>query len=517
MPSNGNASVPSWRIPSEENQKKYHLVPLPEQFEPTEEENQLVQMYETIKSFERQAARLKDQRMRDKMAAKQTEFNEKNQSNKRKRRRKKRSVSKEEIGSADDDENSVEYSDNESSEDEPTLEERRAEKLDALRDEVDKAKKAMVAEETKAENLRQNLLAKNDDTTLGPSPLKRRVLQDSSSDGGLISNMKVDTPVHEFSEKLDIKPGKGNTLFPSVPDEVQWTPPETAENPNKGAFLVELEDFDIAKAQNGAGNNTIIVKFHAPNDSKRFSINIAGPGHDDFNSVLFHFNPRQFERGGQLVVNDKQDGVWGQSIALPLSQVPLIFGETALTLQIQINGDGFDIFIGEEHCVRLEHRKELPSKPCSLFLQFPSCDDYGSPENWTVYRAWWGNKPIMARGDLSGIAGVNSFNATHPRKLFVSGLHKISTQAEVDLRRAELERAFRKFGGARGVTCIVPTNTTFAFVEMESERQADLALSEMSDKYRINRARRSRHEALQEKRAAEEATKAGKTEDSGGW
>ena len=216
MPSNGNASVPSWRIPSEENQKKYHLVPLPEQFEPTEEENQLVQMYETIKSFERQAARLKDQRMRDKMAAKQSEFNEKNQLNKRKRRRKKRPVSKEEIGSADDDENSVEYSDNESSEDEPTLEERRAEKLDALRDEVDKAKKAMVAEETKEENLRQNLLAKNDDTTLGPSPLKRRVLQDSSSDGGLISNMKVDTPVHEFSEKLDIKPGKGNTLFPSV-------------------------------------------------------------------------------------------------------------------------------------------------------------------------------------------------------------------------------------------------------------------------------------------------------------
>ena len=104
------------------------------------------------------------------------------------------------------------------------------------------------------------------------------------------------------------------------------------------------------------------------------------------------------------------------------------------------------------------------------------------------------------------------------RKLFISGLQKISTQAEVDLRRAELERAFRKYGGTHGVTCIVPKDTTFAFVEMESERQADLALSEMSTKYpRINRARRSRHEALQEKRAAEEAAKAGKTEDTGGW
>ena len=85
------------------------------------------------------------------------------------------------------------------------------------------------------------------------------------------------------------------------------------------------------------------------------------------------------------------------------------------------------------------------------------------------------------------------------------------------MRRAELERAFRKYGGARGVTCVVPTNTTFAFVEMETERMADLALVEMANKYRLNRARRSRHEALQEERAAAEAAKQGKTQDSGGW
>jgi hypothetical protein len=104
----------------------------------------------------------------------------------------------------------------------------------------------------------------------------------------------------------------------------------------------------------------------------------VGSDHDDFNSILFHFNPRQHERGGQLVINDKQDGIWGQAIALPLSQVPLVFGQTSVTLQIQINGDGFDIFIQDQHCARLEHRKELPSKPSPLFLQFPSSDDYGS-------------------------------------------------------------------------------------------------------------------------------------------
>jgi hypothetical protein len=161
----------------------------------------------------------------------------------------------------------------------------------------------------------------------------------------------------------------------------------------------------------------------------------------------------------------------------------------------------------------------------------------------------------MAKGDLSGIAGVNSFNSIHPvrlqssdtygrmpqfvdqehttylhshvfflcfrsslqRKLFVSGLSRISTEAEVDVRRAELERAFRKYGGDRGVTCIVPTNTTFAFVEMETDRQAELAMAEMASKYRLNRARRSRHEALQEERAAAEAAKKGVRKDAPGW
>ena len=101
--------------------------------------------------------------------------------------------------------------------------------------------------------------------------------------------------------------------------------------------------------------------------------------------------------------------------------------------------------------------------------------------------------------------------------MFVSGLPKIYKDAEVDIRRAELERAFRRYGGARGVTCIVPTNSTFAFVEMETPRMADLALQEMGSKFKLNRARRSRHEALQEERAAKEAAKSGggQKQDSG--
>lgn len=121
----------------------------------------------------------------------------------------------------------------------------------------------------------------------------------------------------------------------------------------------------------------------------------------------------------------------------------------------------------------------------------------------------------MAKADVSGIPGVNQFNAVHPRKLFISGLSKISTQSEIDYRRAELERAFAKYGGNRGIVeVIVPTNSTYAFVEMESEHLAEQALQEMVTKYKLNRARRSRHEALLEERAAREATKQGVTNNS---
>ena len=77
-------------------------------------------------------------------------------------------------------------------------------------------------------------------------------------------------------------------------------------------------------------------------------------------------------------MNDKKEGVWGQGLNIPLSQLPLIFGQVACTLVIQINGNGFDVFIEGEHCACLKHRKQLPDGKCTLYLQFPSTDDYGS-------------------------------------------------------------------------------------------------------------------------------------------
>jgi hypothetical protein len=518
------AAGSNWKSPSAAHMQKHGLVPLPPEFEPTTEEQLLLDMYETVKTYERQAARLKEEAARKKLAARDAEFQQKLAPNKNKKRRRKKTAaeaaaatgddSESDLGSDEDLSNDENDEDNEDEDDPNTLHERREAKLAALREEVEEAKQP---KESEADALRAQFLATSAEDAIdnvGPS-LKRKKME-AKEPKSLIANLSAGaTPPHEFSEKLEIKRGK--VLYPITPDQGRWTPPEGVMTPNDGAFEVEMEDFDMAKAQDGSGNNTLAIKFMAPSDSKRFSINIAQPGNDSFNSVLFHFNPRHHERGGQLVVNDKQEGIWGQAIAIPLSQVPLLFGQTACTLVIQINGDGFDVFLDNKHCARWEHRKELPVGSSPLILQFPSTDDYGSPENWAVYKVWWGNKEIMAKGDLSGVAGVNIYKALHPRKLFISGLSKIYSEAEVDVRRAELERAFRKYGGDRGVEAIVPTNTTYAFVEMESERQADLALTDMAGQYRMNRARRSRHEALQEERAAAEAAKQGKVKTTADW
>mmetsp|Transcript_18007 Transcript_18007/g.25446 ORF Transcript_18007/g.25446 Transcript_18007/m.25446 type:complete len:579 (+) Transcript_18007:151-1887(+) len=411
---------------------------------------------------------------------------------------------------------------------------RRERKIARLREETDRARqKAMLEEEEarKEEELRRKLLGPDGDGNGDDNQMddmydnEKQTMEDmvksvsirkrptDSGDNGrnqgpsLIDNLDVSTPPHDFSKKLGMNRASitGRVLFPeSGPATDGWCPPVNASFSEEGCLELSLPDFDSSLVDMGQGNNTLGIRFSAPQESKRFSINIAAPDHQNYHSVLFHFNPRQHQRGGQLVINDKKEGTWGQGINIPLSTLPLMFGQKACTLIFQINRDGFDVFIEGKHCARLEHRSPLPSKKCSLQLQFPSTDDYNNPENWIVYKVWWGHKEIMGKGDLSVVAGVNTFDALHPRKLFVSGLAKIFTEQEVDLRRAELERAFKKYGGAQGAVVVVPTNSTFAFVELETDRQASQALTEMAGRYTLSRARRSKHEALLEKRAMAE-------------
>jgi hypothetical protein len=398
----------SWRNPSAEDQAKYNVRPLPENFEPTAEEQTLLNLYETVKSYERTAARLKEEAARAKLEASQATYNQANakQENQTKpaiREQKRAKKDNDQAGATSGGENENDdavYSEEEdqdadtpdssdASVDDEELRHRKKElKLAQLREEVEVKKEQQASKEEQDDHIRQDHLTTKeaDDIAL----IRKNRDYDGPPQGSrLIDNLKASTtPPHDFSSKLELKPMYGKVLFPSNPQSVEdyrWNPPEEVEGPNDGALLVELSEFDISRCQSG-GNNTLAVKFSAPEKSKRFSINIASPDHNDFESILFHFNPRQRERGGQLIVNDKQEGIWGSALAVPLSEMPLMFGKESVTLIIQINQEGFDIFVEGKHCARLEHRRELPSGKCDLVLQFPSSDDRRKPEEWTVYK-----------------------------------------------------------------------------------------------------------------------------------
>jgi len=532
---------------------------LPPEFEYTPEEQSLLDLYGTVKLYEKEAAKLREAAAKAKLQAADERYQRERggdapgqpdgaedsgvgaaaatRKRKKKHKKKKHKRVKDhptggdaETGAEDapsDGEGSDTSGDGSSEEESgdeggASLSERREAKLQQMRNELEERKRKAVEEQEAAEALRlQHLEEANSAISLMPS-VKRKKREEGGDKPAmsLIANLQGQTtPTHEFSKDLNMGTdnASGTVVFPTSDDAASWTPPDTASNPADGALEIQLPDFESLRLQEGSSNNTIAIKFTAPQESKRFSINIAAPGHRDYYDILFHFNPRPRQKGGQLVINDKQEGIWGSALEVPLSTLPLMFGDHACTLIIQINGDGFDIFLDGDHCARLEHRTQLPKEKCSLTLQFPSTDDYGSPEVWTVYRVWWGQKPSMASGDISGVAGVNMYSSLHPKKLFVSGLPKLHSLPEVELRRAEFERAFRKYGSSHGVAVVCPMNATYAFVEVETERQADLALQEMASKYRLNRARRTKHEALQEERAAAEAANEGKLQESAEW
>mmetsp|Transcript_31050 Transcript_31050/g.53070 ORF Transcript_31050/g.53070 Transcript_31050/m.53070 type:complete len:587 (+) Transcript_31050:306-2066(+) len=545
----------------------------------TENETALLDMYEKIKHYEKEAARLKateakrrleeaDERYRAKVREREgADGSGSDDDNDAGEEKKKQSSNNNDLGISfdphdDDDDDDDSDIDDEQDAEAIARRKKRAAEISKLRKDVNAARDAKEQKEAKREaakekeeSMRRALLGEGggggatiakkkragddeddedsdehdysededhyDATATGPSIKKKRLDHDNPWDEkpkpSLIANMGGDaTPVHDFSKKLGMSKISldGSVLFPTE-GNLPWEPPMQPADFLDGCLELELPDFDPSAHASG-GNNTVAIKFHSPSDSKRFSINIAAPNHDDYNDILFHFNPRHFKKGGQLVINDRKESMWGNDISVPLATLPLMFGVTACTLIVQINEEGFDVFVEGQHCARLEHRTPLSKKRGSLFLQFPSSDDYGNPENWMVYRVWWGRKAGMAN-DLNGVAGVQIYDSVHPKKLFISGLPKLRSDPEVDLRRAELERAFRKYGDKGVVHVSVQKNSTFAFVEVATERQADLALVEMANVYRINKARRTKHEALMEERAAREAKEKGVKKDTVDW
>ncbi len=127
---------------------------------------------------------------------------------------------------------------------------------------------------------------------------------------------------------------------------------------NKESFpaadMVRTEDWDSRTAQkslslplenfgfNDGQKQTLVMRITVPKDSTTWAIkyaitatittycaflcytyiqnkrSICPRKHEDFMNVLFHFNPRQREKGGTLVQNDRRDSTWRTAEKLSL-------------------------------------------------------------------------------------------------------------------------------------------------------------------------------------------------------
>jgi hypothetical protein len=331
-PSSSSTSIASgsnqqWRNPTIQQQQKYNLRPLPPDFVPTKAEQQLLDMYEVLRSYERTAARIKEETAKAKLLARDAEFQQSQQqqqqqqlnlnvlstttttttttsthdanqrkTNKRQRKVKKNTKSAENYNNSDDDEdddvdsdvmsdNNDDNDDDDDDDDQPTKYERREAKLAALREEIDEAKKSMTATAEDIALREQHLAIATETLDDGPMLKKRPrkdlslVTTDRSTISGttqqpsslLTANMTgTVTPPHDFSSTLQLSQIRGKTIFPvrNVHDVFVWKPPTDVTNfisPNDGALELVLNDFDIQLAQNGTGNNTIAIKVRFKN------------------------------------------------------------------------------------------------------------------------------------------------------------------------------------------------------------------------------------------------------------
>ena len=230
MASGSGASNLQWKAPSAAHQQKYSLQPLPEDFDPTEEEQKLLNFYDTIREYERQAARLKDAAARKRLADREAEFNKQKESEsapgepsaKSKRKKKKKRHVEENDNDMNDNESEDESMDSAGSDEESNDDEhkssydRREEKLQALREEIEAKKKMGAMAEAEEDALRQELLTSSAVEEEGPL-LKRKKIE-STQNASLIDNISsLETPPHDFSKKLELSALHGTTRFLFLP------------------------------------------------------------------------------------------------------------------------------------------------------------------------------------------------------------------------------------------------------------------------------------------------------------
>lgn len=231
MASGTGATSQHWKTPSVAHQQKYSLVPLPDDFVTTKEEEALLNFYDTFKNYERQAKIVKDAAARAKLAAKEKEFREQNNainttdSSPKKKRKKKKSAATAAVAGDSD----VSDGDDSIGCDESTDEEgkssyaRREEKLKALREEVEAKISAAAAKEGGEDALRQELLTAAEDDEDGPS-LKRKKIEPAQKSSLIASISNQVTPPHDFSKKLELSSVHGQFHNTTTSSVFGWLP-----------------------------------------------------------------------------------------------------------------------------------------------------------------------------------------------------------------------------------------------------------------------------------------------------
>jgi hypothetical protein len=148
------------------------------------------------------------------------------------------------------------------------------------------------------------------------------------------------------------------------------------------SLTLPLPGYSRAGILQSTSPNTLAIEFSARASSPRFALSIAGapkpPATDKFeDNTLFHVNPRQNWKGGQVVINNQQQGSWGRVIAVPNEMFPKLFGVAKSLMVIQVRSEGWDLFVHQPpprpkgnprlmdgttllHCYRFEHRSPLP-------------------------------------------------------------------------------------------------------------------------------------------------------------
>lgn len=280
MSDKNTAHAPTWKNPSVATMQRYGLTALPDDFVPTEQEQALLDMYETVRQYERTAKKIREESARQKLEASKQAFEQK-QAPKKKRKRKKKAETAEGEENEEDEDEEEEASDEEMSDAQAAAKEedddddeddedaraereqeeyeRREAKLERLRQQVEQKKQTA---ERKQEELRAEHLDNSQDDVMAGVSVRKKIKIAPAAASSLIKNLKPGaTPVHDFSSSYELE--RGQVMFPTEDMEADefWSPPEEKRipHPTEGALEMILDNFDLQAAENGTGK-----KNHSP-------------------------------------------------------------------------------------------------------------------------------------------------------------------------------------------------------------------------------------------------------------